>query len=123
MLPLLSQGLRSCLLFLLLLLFLALHRLMVALREAHLIPLSGELRLSGAQLAGCQSFDFRPMNVHAFLDFADVLEAVLQALDSSLLSGLLLLPGGSRARHAKKARPAGPKVNRNGVGTSVNIGG
>ena len=60
-----------------------------------------------AAYAGCQHFDFGSMKVHCFLDFADVLEAVLEALNSSLLPGLLLLPGGSRARHGKKTRPPG----------------
>ena len=93
-----SQRLRACLLFLVLRLFLAPQRLMVALCETYLIPLAGKLRLSSAQFTGCQHFDFGSMKVHTFLDFADVLEAVLEALDSSFLSGLLLLPGGSRTR-------------------------
>jgi hypothetical protein len=101
-------------LFLLLRLFLTLHRMMVALCETQLIPLAGELRLSCTQLTGCQHFDFGSMKVHCFLDFTDVLEAVLEALDSSFLSGLFLLPGGSRARHGKEARSPGLTLLQSG---------
>jgi len=77
----------------LLLLFLLAHQgLMPPRGFAHLVPFTRKRRFLQTELARGKLFDLWGVNAHAVLDLSDVLKAIVESLQGSLLALQLKLP-------------------------------